>query len=298
MSSPVMFIYAEYKIFTISFSGGEFMANDKNKDTEKFRKHIDRAKPLVLDLVNEKRFLMRRAIQVLLEEKHSIWQNVSWNAIEELKKEGKLRVAKYPPRGNYPVWVFGEDLRINKIKDEIKNKYIPVYREFESKSEEMGAYAEKIIEAALTKARFITLSKEPNTKYFRGREYPGRSTLDFIAYKEGVFYGIEVKNRVSYPNFEKILTDKKKVADYHGIQFLLISRRLGPYGYELFKCGGMHLEFEILIWNPKYSSIAEKAKKMLGYPIECINEPPKELIEKLKEIPKLHDKHFYGIGKI
>ena len=60
-------------------------------------------------------------------------------------------------------------------------------------SSSMGKYCEDIIEKALTKAGFITLSRGENTKYFRGRMYPKKNDLDFIAYKEGVFYGIEVK---------------------------------------------------------------------------------------------------------
>ena len=267
------------------------------EETESFRRYKKKAKPIILDLLNKHSFLSQRSIQLILEQ-DNFWHTVTWNAIRDLEKEGKLRTAKYPPRGNFPTWVYKPDLRINDIKKEIDRELKPLYKEFMDASSSMGKYCEDIIEKALTKAGFITLSRGENTKYFRGRMYPKKNDLDFIAYKEGVFYGIEVKNLLAYPTWIEDVVNKMAVAEYHGIQFVLISRALGPYGYELFKCGGLHIEFDKLIWSPDFSSLAERLEERLYFPIICVDNPMEELVSRIKELPIMHDKHFYGKGRI
>ena len=69
-------------------------------ETEAFKKYKDEAKPLVMELLNEHKFLSHRSIQVILEKK-KCWHTVTANAIKELKKEEKIRTAKYPPRGEF-----------------------------------------------------------------------------------------------------------------------------------------------------------------------------------------------------
>lgn len=267
------------------------------EETESFRRYKEKAKPIILDLLKEHSFLSQRSLQIILEQK-SCWHTVTWNAIRELKKEEKLRTAKYPPRGNFPTWVYRYDLRINDIKEEIDREVKPLYKEFMEASSSMGFYCEDIIEKALTEVGFITLSRSQNTKYFRGRTYPNRNDLDFIAYKSGVFYGIEVKNLIGYPDWTEDIINKKSVAEYHGIQFVMLSRALGSYGYDLFKCGGLHLEFDKLIWSPDFSSLAERLEEKLYFPIICVDTLPGDLISKIKELPSMHDKHFYGKGRI
>lgn len=203
-----------------------------------------------------------------------------------------MRTAKYPPRGIFPVWVYEHNLRLYDIREEIDKRYKPLYSKFIDTSSSMGRFCEGIIEEALTDAGFITLSRNEDTKYFRGREYEGRKDLDFIAYKEGVFYGVEVKNLIAYPNWNDDIVEKKLVADYHGIQFVFVNRTLGPYGYRLFGCGGLYLEFGEIVWSLFFSSLAEKLVKRLYFPIICADKPSSELVSGLKEVPFLHDKYF------
>jgi len=266
-------------------------------ETESFKKYIEKAKPIILELLEEHDFLSQRSLQILMEQ-NNFWHVVTWNAIRELKIENKLRTAKYPPRGNFPMWIYRFDLRLSDIKDKIDREYKPLYKKFMKLSPQMGTYAEEIIEKALTRAGYITLSHHEHTRYFRGRVYPRKNDLDFIAYREGVFYGIEVKNTLPYPNWEEDIISKKLVADYHGIQFVMISRELGPYAYDLFQCGGLHIEFKRLIWSPNFSSLAKRIEEKLYFPINCISEPDEDLIRKLDEIHFLHNKHFYGKGRI
>ena len=158
-------------------------------------------------------------------------------------------------------------------------------------SKKMGEHCETIIEKSLNEAGFITVSRFNETKYFRGRTYSKRGSLDFIAVNDGVFYGIEVKNYLAYPRMEKII-EKKKIADYHGIQFMIISRGLGPYSYECFRRRILYMEFDKLIWSPNYSSFAKIIAQKFLFPILCIDEAADDIITKLKEIPKLRKKHF------
>ena len=261
-----------------------------SRDTPTFKKYQKKVKPLILDLIEEHSFLSQRSIQVALESK-GYWQTVVWNGIKSLRKDGEIRTAKYPPHGMYPLWVYDKNLRIDDLRKKLSREYIPLYRRYVKISKEMGFHCEDIIEMALSDAGFVTVSRSNDTKYFGGRKYPRRDNLDFIASNDGVFYGIEVKNNVSYPRFEKIMM-KKKVADYHGIQLVMVSRSLGPYSFECFSNEIMYMEFDKLIWSPKYSSIAEKMIDKFLYPIICVKKPTSEMISQLKELPKLRKNHY------
>ena len=266
--------------------------------TEQFRRYKEEAKPIIMELLQDHSFLSHRSIQIILEQK-KYWHTVTWNAIKDLKKEGKLRTAKYPPRGkHFPMWVYRYNLRLNDIKGQIDKEFKPLYKEFIEVSSGMGSHCEEIIEKALTRVGFITLSRNQNTKYFRGKTYPDGKDLDIIAYKEGVFYGFEVKNLLAYPNWNEDIVKKKAVAEYHGIQFVMVNRTLGSYKWNLFRCGGLYIEFNRLIWAPKFSPLAKRLEEKLYFPIDCMDEPSEALIREIKGIIFNHDKHFYGKGRI
>ena len=67
------------------------------------REYTEKAKRKISELLEKERFMMRRSIQLLLE-KYGIYHTITVHAIEELKTEGKMRTAKYPKRGSYPIW--------------------------------------------------------------------------------------------------------------------------------------------------------------------------------------------------
>ena len=265
-------------------------------ESESFKKYKEEAKPKIIKIVEKESFLSLRSLQILLE-KEDFWHTVTRNAVEDLRKEKIIRTAKYPTRGSYPKWVYKYDLRITDIKGQIDKDYKPLYEDFIKASSSMGKHCENIIEKAFTKLGYINLSRNEDTKYFRGRIYPKNKDIDIISYKNGVFYGIEVKNLISYPNWNEDIIKKKDVAEYHGIQFVLLNRELGSYGYDLFRCGGLHIEFNEIIWSSKFSSLAKRINKMLYFPIICMDEPSNELISKIRNVEIYHDRHFYGKGR-
>lgn len=207
----------------------------------KKKKYKEKAMKKIYDLLQEEDFYLRRSIQLLLEE-YDIYHTITVHAINELQERNELRTAKYPKRGNHPQWVYREDLRLKDIKDQIKNDYIPIHKKFSEASSKVGKYAQDIIEQGLTKADYTIVSKEGATQYFNEKEFPKNNDVDFIALKDDVFYGIEVRNKLPHSNFNKIM-DKKDLADFHDIQFVLISRNPGRTGYKLFQEGGLHLDF-------------------------------------------------------
>jgi hypothetical protein len=269
-----------------------------SRTTEKFRRYKEEVKPIILELLEDHSFLSHRSVQLMLEQKN-YWHTVTWNAIRDLKKDGKLRTAKYPTRGkHFPTWVYRSNLRISDIRAQIDMEFKPLYKDFIEASSAMGSHCEGIIEKAIGKAGFVALSRNQNTKYFRGKTCPDGKDLDVIAYEDGVFYGFEVKNLLAYPNWNEDIVKKKAVAEYHGIQFVMVSRTMGPYNWELFKCGGLYLEFNRLIWATNFSSLAKRLEEKLYFPIDCVDEPTEELIRKVKGVQHSHDIHFYGKGRI
>lgn len=255
-----------------------------------------KAKAMIPKMLEEKGFMMRKSVQVALE-KHDIYHTITRHAIEDLEGD-QLRTAKYPKRGNYPIWVYRENLRLNDIKDKINDEYLPVLHNFSQASSQIGKeHAEAIVEDALIKAGFTLVSRRDETKYFNGKEYDGNNNLDFIALNNSAFYGLEVKNKIPPLGFEKIL-DKKAVADFHDIQFVLVSRNSERNGFRLFNKGGLHVDYRFYIWSSKFSQIAKRAKEKLRYPLKCVSSAPRSLVEEIQKVPKWHEKHFPEKGAV
>lgn len=164
------------------------------------REYKEKAMNIIIDLLEEEPFMMRRSVQVLLED-YNIYHTITAHAIEELESIGRIRTAKYPKRGAYPLWIYREELRLNDIRGKISNEYLPLHKKFSDKSDKMGRYAEKIVEKALKEAGFIIVSREGSTQYFDGEEYPEKNDLDFIALKDMILlkFGCEILFLTSIP---------------------------------------------------------------------------------------------------
>jgi len=107
-------------------------------------------------------------------------------------------------------------------------------RRYEMGGEHYDDYSEYLIEKALLRTRFKIVAK--NTSYFNGLRYKGiggrgpSPNLDFILYGGDVFIGVQVKNRLGYPDSDVINT-LIDMCKYLGLRPMLITRMAHPSTY-------------------------------------------------------------------
>lgn len=107
------------------------------------------------------------------------------------------------------------------------------------------------------------------------REYGGRKTtqpndIDFIAEKDGIEYGVEVKNSLGYPEdlYWKFLvaTELKTIP-------LIIARWLNPVQVQAIKeLGGAWIIYKTAIFSTTYASLIQDTIRYLGLPVEARDE--------------------------
>ncbi|MGQ4892982.1 MAG: hypothetical protein ACP6IP_10960 [Candidatus Njordarchaeia archaeon] len=137
---------------------------------------------------------------------------------------------------------------------------------------------------------------------YKGRRATVNNDIDFIAIKDGIEYGIEIKNGLTYPDdlFWKMIV----ALDLELIP-LIIARWLNPAQVNLFKKVGIpFIIFKDAMYSKTYESIIREIRETLGIPIEAreevdnafffkkvipIHEEVKRQYEKIKQ--KL--KHFH-----
>lgn len=94
--------------------------------------------------------------------------------------------------------------------------------------------------------------------------------IDFVAEKEGLRFGVEVKNRLSYPPDFK---EKFQVAAELGTIPFFVVRRLPSSTFNwINERGGLIKIYETAIHSPDFKSKIDECRDILGYPLITLNE--------------------------
>lgn len=138
----------------------------------------------------------------------------------------------------------------------------------------IGLHAEQMILAGFARRQFVMQSH--NTRTYGERTWTDtQQNLDFIFERDGVPYGIEVKNTLSYMD-EKELDDKIRLCEYLGIRPVFAVRMLPKtWIKKLIDCGGyaMILKYQLYPWT--HSELAKRVARELGLPVDS----PKSLAD-------------------
>lgn len=226
--------------------------------------------------------------KIFLEGKYFHW--ITENAINELYKEGKLRRRKRKVEEQKLTFYFLSELSYTEVAPKI-NLEIPLIMKYFDISKETGYHAEDLVEKALKKAGYIVVSK--NSTYFQGKMWPykEKGDLDFIAYgkSEDRWYGIQVKNKLRYPDHGDIYSffDVNK---YLGLTPWFIARILPKtYIWNTISSGGFITLYPQRKWllPEKYKQLGEEIEQELGVPTLVTDEPTSEIVRDLEKIKTL-----------
>ncbi|MHA1581654.1 MAG: hypothetical protein ACTSYM_04030 [Candidatus Baldrarchaeia archaeon] len=91
--------------------------------------------------------------------------------------------------------------------------------------------------------------------------------IDFVAEKDGVEYGVEIKNDLGYPDD---LYWKFRVAAELNLIPMIIARWLNPAQINLIpKLGGVYIVYKDAIYSTTYKEAIDRIRSILNLPIEA-----------------------------
>lgn len=154
----------------------------------------------------------------------------------------------------------------------------------------LGNQGEMLTDAGLPSAGF--LPKARNANQFAGIQWAEtKHNLDRIFEKDGVLYGTEIKNRLSYISRDEFHT-KLRMCEVLRLRPLFIARMMPrSYVYELFERGGFALLMKFQFYPFGSEAFAATVRENLGLPVDC----PKRLEDgTLQRLLKYHNRATAG----
>jgi hypothetical protein len=132
----------------------------------------------------------------------------------------------------------------------------------------VGLNAELLVLEGFAKSEFVTRGR--NTRVFKGKEWGGSGhDLDFVFERDGIAYGVEVKNKLGYMDYKEMQT-KILLCRYLGIRPLVVARML-PKSWikEVVDAGGFALIMKWQLYPYTHRDLARRVKAELGLPVDA-----------------------------
>ena len=244
----------------------------------------------VLELLNELGVAYDRELRYRLEGEFP--HDTTGKAIEMLKREGRIKPTNLPGRkggGSAPNVFY-------RLPESNYNELIPIMKKkldlsifVSGVTKDMGMYAQILWKTAFIKNGWKVYPEGEGTtgcREWKGRTATVGNDLDFIAIKDDMEYGIEVKNGLSYPTD---LFWKVHVAMDLEVVPIIVARWLNPRQIRLLKdIGCPRVIYKEAIFTDTYAEIVEKLQTVLGYPVGARAEIDDDYFE--KKLNPIHKK--------
>jgi len=248
----------------------------------RYRGYVDRAKQKLVDLFTRRaaEVFYERQLQLSLEDEFFHW--VTSKALQELVSE--RRIGTFLSKMEVDADTAGPTLADEhsgganvRFYFSLKHRYwkrqatkiLKLIREY-SDSELTRAYgwqAELMFDAALPKRELLPVSE--NVNEYRGKRWEGSGhNLDRIFERDGIGYGVEIKNTLRYIDPAE-LNVKLDTCRFLGLKPLFIARMMPKiYIWEVIKRGGFCLIFKNQLYPFHLAPFAARIRDELGLPIE------------------------------
>lgn len=211
------------------------------------------------------RVFFSRQLEVLNEDRYFHW--ITNRAIRDLEGEGLItsEVRKLPRAGTIKLlwhrsyrYYKREASKLIALVDEYANPNI---------SEFIGLQGEMMVLDAFARCQFVTQGREMNR--FGGEVWmESEHDLDFIFERDGIPYGIEVKNTLGYMDYEEFQI-KIRLCKHLGLRPVFAVRMFPrSWMHELITAGGFGLIFKYQLYPWGQRELGRKIAQELGLPID------------------------------
>jgi hypothetical protein len=243
---------------------------------------VDEAKGVLLsDYFPEKGRLVYygRQLEIWLERQFFHW--ITKKALNELVKEGRIGFMAektgyhkahfyYPRRHRYP-------------RRQIKQT-LDLIAEFSDPrvTRAVGNHGELLADSGFANIGFRILQR--NVREVDGKRWTETNhDLDRLIQREGLRYGVEIKNQLGYIDQTEFQT-KLAMCRHFGVRPLFITRMMPKsYAYEVFKAGG----FSLMLGNQHYpllaDDLARRVREHLKLPVISIGQLPDTAMKRFED---------------
>jgi hypothetical protein len=152
----------------------------------------------------------------------------------------------------------------------------------------LGAQGELLADAGMARIGFRIAATK--VREVDGRRWSDSNhDLDRLIERDGIRYGVEIKNQLGYIDQTEFET-KLKMSAYFGVRPMFIARMMPrSYNRQVIDAGG----FVLLLQNQHYplmtDDLAKRVRERLGLPVLCIRELPDTT---MKRFGDWHGKHI------
>lgn len=131
----------------------------------------------------------------------------------------------------------------------------------------LGLQGEALVLDGFASRQFVMYDRE--VREYQGREWTETEhDLDFIFERDGIAYGVEVKNKLQYMDRGEMLT-KIRLCQAIGVRPVIVARMLpGTWIIELAKQGGFALVLGYQLYPWANRDLAARVRQNLGLPVD------------------------------
>jgi hypothetical protein len=206
-----------------------------------------------------------RQLEILFEREYFHW--VTNRAVRRLIEEGRIRTeTRQLSTGSEIKLLWHRNYRFYKRSAEEVFKLVDAYTTSATDGA-LGMQGEHLILAAFARQKFLLIAEESRA-YGATIWSETNHNLDFIFERDGIAYGVEVKNTLGYLDIEEFLT-KIKLSRHIGVKPVFAVRALPrTWAHALVQAGGyaMIMGFQFYPWTHK--ELADKVRNTLGLPVD------------------------------
>jgi len=219
----------------------------------------------------------KRQVEVLFEDQYFHW--VTHRIINKLIRENFLKEIKMKlPSGVEIKFVVRSDVRYYKREIKRRIKLIEWYSSPKITGV-LGKWGEHLAEFMFLRLKFNIVDR--NTNKFKGKVWTQTNhDLDFIVEKDGIYYGVEVKNILPYMERDEF-NIKLEMCRFLGLVPLWILRNAPKDQFDkIRKNGGFILKFKSQVYPIGFEDKVREIWNLMRLPVTVWERFPKKL-EKL-----------------
>lgn len=237
----------------------------------------------IIDVKPDEVFYSRQ-LEIFLEDRFFDW--ITNRALRELIQDGAVEHERRRLKSNHDiVLIWNRKNRYNRRRAKEVASIVDDYSE-PAFGKLLGHQGQMLFENAMGRINFRWLAE--NVNVWNGRTWESTNeNLDYIYEKDGVIYGVEVKNALGRMDESEVIS-KTALCEHLGlVPFFVVRWMPRPWINRIVtKHGGFVLMLKWQLYPMSHASFARRVNSELGLPVDA---PPRYHLKTLERIVKAHD---------